>query len=463
MPAVPGEHTLTTLFSDVHYYFTPPNQRPAHERFARGSYLYLYHNQQTRRARLEIANHAGTPNQDAFAGDLDSALARAVYSYKQPNLCTLTVEHASPQDQTQWHITSFDERNEQRRPCKIHTLDLYLFTEKDAAVLLQHLASLLPADRMDIRDAPTNKTSTLSEHHDSMSPVVQRLEQTAISTPRTGSVISAQSSLLGPPTPVSPPPASIAPTMGYNPAAPSAPEPIAHREKTPPPPDDGTGTGLKPHAPYNSGQSYPTQGFFPGPPQQNHGMSFAGPPSGAGIPPPPLGGPSAQIYTQGFPGPPTGHQMSPPVQQSVPSFGPNAPPTPGFMQGMPPAYGLHTPLQSPGIPPPPPTSQHQHQQQAPVVQGFSDYTYSSTSTGASSYATTGRTGAYNGDVHSQVYRPTAQEAAHGHGGHSYHGPAHGQQNLESGSGSAGRQRLEAKSREVEKKVGGVLKWLDKKL
>ena len=32
--------------------------------------------------------------------------------------------------------------------------------------------------------------------------------------------------------------------MAYNPAAPPAPEPIAHREKTPPPPDAADGTGL---------------------------------------------------------------------------------------------------------------------------------------------------------------------------------------------------------------------------
>jgi hypothetical protein len=55
-------------FTDVHTYFNQPSSKPVHHRFDKGSYLYLYYNSIQRRARLEIANSAGTPDQDAFNG-----------------------------------------------------------------------------------------------------------------------------------------------------------------------------------------------------------------------------------------------------------------------------------------------------------------------------------------------------------------------------------------------------------
>jgi hypothetical protein len=55
-------------FADVHYYYGPPTAKPPHHRFDKGSYVYLYENASERQSRLEIANHAGTPDQDAFDG-----------------------------------------------------------------------------------------------------------------------------------------------------------------------------------------------------------------------------------------------------------------------------------------------------------------------------------------------------------------------------------------------------------
>jgi hypothetical protein len=55
-------------FADVHYYFNPPNSKPLHHRFDKASYVYLYHDAINKRGRLEIANHAGTADQDAFTG-----------------------------------------------------------------------------------------------------------------------------------------------------------------------------------------------------------------------------------------------------------------------------------------------------------------------------------------------------------------------------------------------------------
>jgi hypothetical protein len=57
-----------TSFADIHYYYGPPTAKPPHHRFDKGSYVYLFENAAHRRARLEIANNAGTPDQDAFNG-----------------------------------------------------------------------------------------------------------------------------------------------------------------------------------------------------------------------------------------------------------------------------------------------------------------------------------------------------------------------------------------------------------
>ena len=55
-------------FADVHYYFSAPTPRPAAHRFDKGSYLYLYGNENGLGGRLEIANNVGKPEQDAFTG-----------------------------------------------------------------------------------------------------------------------------------------------------------------------------------------------------------------------------------------------------------------------------------------------------------------------------------------------------------------------------------------------------------
>lgn len=59
---------MTSSFADVHYYYGNPTAKPPHHRFDKGSYVYLFENAGQRRARLEVANNAGTPEQDAFNG-----------------------------------------------------------------------------------------------------------------------------------------------------------------------------------------------------------------------------------------------------------------------------------------------------------------------------------------------------------------------------------------------------------
>ncbi|GAB7332387.1 hypothetical protein MBLNU13_g04203t2 [Cladosporium sp. NU13] len=527
MPAIPGENLLTTLFTDVHYYFNDPSSRPLHHRFSKGSYTYLYHNPTEHRAKLEIANHAGTPEQDAFFGSLN-AVKSLVYSHKQPTLFIFVLDQAAIATQGEWHLGAYDEHNQQKYLYKIHTIDLYLWTEKDAATLLGHLQNIMPLEKLDIRHAPASSKASLAEHRDSMSPVVQQLEKTAIGThfhPRAESTASVHS-FPGPPASaqsggvaVSPPPAQQqlhqpAP-MAYNPAAPIAPEPIAHREKTPPPVDDASGSGVPSAVGYGSTQyatlphgfqpsfqpsmpNTPQQSYFSGPPQaqprQSSYGNLPGPPQGTPPnniqrtqsgslppPPPPPGqtGPSPAQYTTSFGPPPTGQSTqpsSPPPNQTsfnrqssfgqpVQQFASYPPQSPGFLNhqpqqqqqqqpptpSAPPSYNTHTPLASPGLPP---------QQQAAQIAGYSSFSYNSTQ--QAQPGAYNAQGAYAGDVHNQLYRPTEQESAAQLADKSkmpYVPPQPGQERKDSFSG---KYKVNERVDKVEKGVGRFLKKLDSK-
>ena len=516
LPLLPCASELTCLrsFADVHYYFSSPTSKPQHHRLSRASYLYLFYNAAEARGKIELANHAGTPDQDAFSGYLDQ-LSRLTYSHKQPTLFTFTVDGASLQAHDQWHLPSYDERNEKKYLYKIHTLDVYLWTEQDAAIFLAHLKGLLPADKLDIKDAPAKLQTPPAEHRDSMSPVVQQLEKTAIGSqfqPRAGSTTSAQS-LPGPPTPAasvgattSPPPAGQAAPMAYNPAAPAAPEPIAYREKTPPPPDDGSGIGLTNAAKYDSlpqtqyanvpntfqssGQPTPQQAYFSGPPgqpqqQMRHTSvtGFPGPPQGTPPqrtvsgslpppPPPPQGGPSPHQYVPSFAPPPGSGQpqpSSPPPNQATFNRQSMYGGQPGQTQ-----YASYpqrnasfgpTALASPGMPSTPgynPAQQQQQQQQQPPTPSappaysadqtfsYSNYSYAA-SQNPTGYNPANPNAGYAGDVHAQVYRPTEGEA----GSHSR------PQQPQRENSSQTRQKLEGRVSQVESGVGRFMKRLDK--
>lgn len=388
-----------------------------------------------------------------------------------------------------------------------------------------------------------------AEHRDSMSPVVQQLEKTAISpqfTPRAESIAS-QRSMPGPPTPATSgagtnssnsPPQVAAGAMAYNPAAPSAPEPHVHREKTPPPPDASQGTGLTkamnydavpqyagvPHAYQNSNQPTPQYAYFPGVSQQPTPPSFQDPPSQntppqrpySGPMPPPPNGPSPaheqhqhtpsfappqsaqnlqptsppthqqDFHRQSsFGGPPTNQYASYPTANRAPSFGPNAVASPGMPQqsygygqqpptpSAPPAYAMHTPLQSPGLPPPPhgqlpppPPQQYQPQShvQSQVTQQFGYSSYDYTATQQSQAHALNQYGGYTGDMHTQLYRPTAEEEAFHHASH---GGSHGGKGHGAGHGPTVLQQPEKKGMvethmdKYEKKMSGFLRKFDK--
>ena len=397
-----------------------------------------------------------------FYIDLDSV--KIEQTYKHPCLFTVTVDGfrsqggsgaSSPQqDMSQWHLPVPDPRGDGKYMYRLHTVDMYFWTQDDATMFIDSLRRVMQPHQLQIVGNPQSPVH--AEHkNDMLNPVIANLEKAAISHTSRSPSISTTQSFPGPPTapaPTSSPPVDpshYAP-MAYNPAAPAAPEPIAHREKTPPPPDaaDGTGLGaaaihdqLPPQYGHNPLQSSfapqpTTQPYMPGPPSRTHTQSFTGPPTpgiqrmntGASIPPPPppqsppafapppSAPPLGQYDQQGPPQPNLQrHSTLPPGQQFANYAG-----SPGF----PPAG---SPLPSPGYAP-----QHYQPLASPPPGGFAQFQYGSTGPQAQTQ---------------QVYRPTEQEA-------SVQGnePAPGQR----------KSNMGKRAEKVEKGVGRFLKKLDKK-
>ncbi|KAK3362541.1 hypothetical protein B0T25DRAFT_8303 [Lasiosphaeria hispida] len=383
MAARPGEDNVATLFADIHYFYGPPTDNPPHHRFDKGSYVYLFEDVNQARARIEIANQPGTDDQDAFDGYLNSAHLQ--YSYKHTCMVTLTVGNVDGHEE--WHLPTYDPHNQNKYHYKIHSLDIYFWTQQDAIEFVNGIRPLLPAAQCEVLDEP----GPPPRHPAEVSSVVQQLERAAI-TDSFAAPPSAVSSHSGLPTfpgpPISavsgagdavppPPPAQFAP-IPYNPAAPAAPEQVRHREKTPPP-DDGVANPLQQTLAYDSATPF-SPGLVP---------SGLGPLS-PGIPPPnlqhPPGAPSfpappqQSVTSPGFApqgfgslgGHPTGLNQHPPAHPGL-SRAATMPLSPGlaspygntFPQGGGYTPGSHTPT-PPGTgagaaatppPPPPPSSQ----------------------------------------------------------------------------------------------------------
>ncbi|KAI9703418.1 MAG: hypothetical protein M1820_005890 [Bogoriella megaspora] len=529
MPQLLGEVALLTLFADVHYYFSPSTAKPPHHRFEKGSYVYLFHHREQRRGRVEIANNAGTPEQDAFAGSLDNVLLR--YSYRHPTLFTIVVDGpgggtyggpipVGPDSTRQWHLPAPDPRNEGHYVFKLYEVDIYFWTMEDASTFLDSAKKVLPDHQIRIQDAPA--AANHSEHRDIMSPLVQQLEQIAVTKPFQGRRSNSQTTnstnqssvapSMTPGTTASSPPAesqqSFAP-MAYNPAAPAAPEPIAHREKTPPPLDGEAGTGLmiaaqQDQAPMYATHGFPNpyqqqtptqqQGYFSGPPQRQTSTSSMPPPPPLNghtppshlqrtgtFPPPPPSASTSQVSTpQGYPYSPS-HITSPPPQQDPNQMYNNQyMPQRATSQTSQTSYNSGYSNYNPGQQYQQPQPQSQgtnyqvspplHQSPAPSTPGMPMPNYSQTPTqgqypsmsspgipqgGYSQYSYSQQPGSqiqpdnvYS--IHQQAYRPTQAEAG-----------AHAQVQLNQPGPPSGKfdQRMD----KVEKGVGKFLKKLDKKL
>ncbi|KAI1459863.1 hypothetical protein F4805DRAFT_418933 [Annulohypoxylon moriforme] len=449
MAVRPGEENVATLFGDVHYFYSPPEAKPPHHRFDKGSYVYLFENANDRRARVEIANQPGTDDQDAFDGFLDRTRVR--YSYKQQCLVNILVEGVAgpPIDQSQWHLPTYDPRNENKYHYKLYSLDIYFWTQADALQFVNGVRRVLPLSQVEVADEPGPPPLPYNQPQDT-NPLVQKLENVAISDPKYSSPKPAPQ---GVPTFAPPPtsaatddsktssPQSFAP-MAYNPAAPAAAEQRIHREKTPPPVEEDGHDPLaaavaRDHVPpYTPGygatnfSAPPGSHGLPGPPPQTH-PGLVSP----GLVSPGL--PNPGIVSPGFPPSQFGHlQRSSTVPVSgmaspglTSPYGANFPGSPGFAP--PPTQSTQhhptpPPVQSPGLPPPPPGGYAQF-----------NYTTSQPAPGAVDYG-----------IHQQVYRPTEQEHAAKYG---VYKPK-----------PEGHSKLGQNVERVEKGVTGMLKKFEKR-
>ncbi|KAE8353978.1 hypothetical protein BDV28DRAFT_131999 [Aspergillus coremiiformis] len=485
MPPFPGEERALTVFADIHYYFTTPTPKPLHHRFDKGSYLYLYHNATQHKTRIEVANNPGTPDQDVFNGALDQVYLR--HSTKFPTLCTLTVDGRLPSQgplafppppnptSYEWRLPSGDPRGENRE-LRLHTLDIYFWTSDDMDQFLDLVESYLSpsqieTDRHPLPPPPQAPAST----------VVQQLENVAITDPayQNGQTRNSQSEVITSPTPLPrtfsmpsslpppPPPTSAQPTangpqpateegkdtaqfkpLPYNPAAPAAPEPIQHREKTPPPIDGADGTGLAAAAAADSGAP------FTPPSQITGGGGFAPPPTSQGVPytmpgayasPPPSAG---LTHTGSFSSRSSIH--SPP---GIPSYTPSvlagggggyqtSPNPPVTMSFAPPPKDLYSQPQNMY------SSQPQIQQASPPpppIGGYSNYSYDK--------GTVQQPVANDYTIHQQLYRPTEAEVN-----------SHSQKIAQKSIQNSGRPRnLEERAHRMESSVNRFLKKLEKKI
>lgn len=244
---------------------------------------------------------------------------------------------------------------------RLHTVDIYFWTPEDANLFHDSLRRVMQPHQLQVVRNP-QATPPHSEHkNDALSPVIARLESAAISHSSRNSSISSPQPFPGPPS--APAPTASPPTgqpgyapMAYNPAAPAAPEPIAHREKTPPPPDVENGTGLGAAAAQDHhGSQYgnPLQASFT--PQATSGPYKPGPPSaGQGFSGPPQPGMQRTNTSGSFPGPPQSPMSFAPPPTNPPGYDGQTPPPPGIQRTstMPTPQYANYPT-SPGFPPAP--------------------------------------------------------------------------------------------------------------
>ncbi|RMZ90862.1 hypothetical protein DV736_g1911, partial [Chaetothyriales sp. CBS 134916] len=427
---------------------------------------------------------------------------------------TVIVDGASPgtsphsakpgREPDEWKLPSADPRESGKQNYRIHTMDVYFWAEEDARSVIQTLQQLLDPTQLDVAELQPVPHSDLqteqesSRHENIVHPVVQNLENVAISDPayQNGQTRDAYSqardlqqrrqppqaepatNLIPPPPQLQHPDASVSPVsaissteskqkqheagqsfapMAYNPAAPAAPEPISHREDTPPPLDDGHGTGLAAAAAHDRVYGQPNSQPWTGVPHPNQYGLYSSPPaqSFSSLPPPPASATS-------FAGPPSAGSGAHPEQsrytssiaaehyipsQTSPSSNRSSDPveTPGSQFYSSISGGPHKPLAH--VQPQYADYLSANSRSTPPPGGYSQYNYSQASQGQAVPS-----GGY--EIHSQVYRPTEAEAK-GHGNH-HHRPSR------TDTGQSGPGRKESRADKVEKGVSKLFKKVDKK-
>ena len=378
-----------------------------------------------------------------------------------------------------WKLPLADARTERSPPIRLHTVDIYFWTAQDADSFVSYAKRLLQHDQVVLLDVPPPP----APHEKAMSPVVQQLENVAIQDPayHNGNTRNSSNEHTTPgsnETLKATEPVSFQP-LAYNPAAPAAPEPIQHREKTPPPIDADAGTGLAAAAYTDNAQaaslsslsrpSYgsttSSQGYVGTGPVLPHHSPYTSPAPGAYTSPVPSATGPRTSSVSTFPPPPP---QSPPTstsaskQQVVPAFSPppSEPSAPQYDQdGMPlPSPGSqilggsyvgggHQPLQHVQPQYADYLGTTGHSSPGPVG-GYSNFSYTPQPTQQQQQPSQGNE--YN--VHSQVYRPTEEEAKHD----KRHTPS---------TAGPGQQpgKLEQQASRVDKGVNRLFKKLEKRI
>lgn len=369
--------------------------------------------------------------------------------------------HGSPHGaQDQWLLPFTDPRDNSSRRFRLHTLDIYFWTTEDADQFLDAVQRLLPAQQIET-DRPFHVQAQTEGQ--GLSSVVEKLENVAITDPsyQHGQTRDSQSQ----PSPAGQETASqetqnYAP-LAYNPAAPAAPEPIKHREKTPPPVDGAEGTGLATAVAVDQGLYHP-QAQIPGGFSQHHAQAVPGLSQyGYSSPPPSAGLPPAHSLpgSPGFGAPPLA--SPPPVQSVGMSFAP-PPQNPNahlFAQGHDTeqahapqqahtpqhyAHSSHSSLQGNYFQ----NQGHGVDDERVAIGGYSNYSY-----GQPMQQHPGATNSEY-DIHSQVYRPTESEANSSAQKHAKKAMA---------NPNSRPRKLEERAGKVENKVNGFLKRLEKSI
>ena len=107
--------------------------------------------------------------------DLDQTHVR--YSYKHTCMVSLTVADAV--SQSEWHLPTYDPRNENKYHYKLHSLDIYFWTQNDALQFVNGVRRVLPVTQVEVLDEPGPPPQPAG-----MSSVVQNLENLAVSDPQ---------------------------------------------------------------------------------------------------------------------------------------------------------------------------------------------------------------------------------------------------------------------------------------
>lgn len=407
-----------------------------------------------------------------------------VHSSRFPTLVTLTVgSHAesSPVStssavgaEDSWVLPFIDAKNQRKRMLPLHTLDIYFWTVEDADQFLDSAALVLPPQQLE-SDRQVHQAPAVPEP--AVSRVVEQLENVAITDPayQNGQTRDSRSE----PQSTNKEPVGDEKTdytpLAYNPAAPAAPEPIKHREETPPPEDGGNGTGLVAAAVADEHHSYlPVHGTTSPPHPQiyaNPGLVQYSYPTGAPSTQPPMSPGLATlpsyVATAPLASPPPhpsqagGMTFAPPPAQN-----PNAqffPQQQSFDSQLPPYLAQQQQQQKLN------PMQHHHHSHHPQ---YPDYLQSQTQPSSSSHddERVALNGGYSNysydqtmqhqygqlrseyDIHNHIYIPTEAELK---------GSKHGK-NRGSKSSSKGT-KVESGLSRMDSKVNGFLKKIEKKI